>query len=56
MLFFVAVGMLFDPRVLWQQPLQVLGTVGIILIGKSVAAAVLVLALRYPLNTALTWP
>jgi CPA2 family monovalent cation:H+ antiporter-2 len=53
-LFFVAVGMLFDPRVLWQQPLQVLGTVGIILIGKSVAAAVLVLALRYPLNTALT--
>ena len=53
-LFFVAVGMLFDPRVLWQQPLQVLGTVGIILVGKSVAAAVLVLMLRYPLNTALT--
>jgi monovalent cation:H+ antiporter-2, CPA2 family len=53
-LFFVAVGMLFDPRVLWQQPLQVLGTVGIILIGKSVAAAALVLLLRYPLNTALT--
>ncbi|MCZ8235298.1 MAG: cation:proton antiporter [Inhella sp.] len=53
-LFFVAVGMLFDPSVLWEQPLQVLGTVGIILIGKSVAAAVLVLLLRYPLNTALT--
>ena len=53
-LFFVAVGMLFDPRLLWQQPLQVLGTVGIILIGKSVAAAALVLLLRYPLNTALT--
>ena len=53
-LFFVAVGMLFDPRVLWQQPLQVLGTVGVILVGKSVAAAALVLLLRYPLNTALT--
>jgi CPA2 family monovalent cation:H+ antiporter-2 len=53
-LFFVAVGMLFDPSVLWEQPLQVLGTVGIILIGKSVAAAVLVLLLRYPLNAALT--
>jgi CPA2 family monovalent cation:H+ antiporter-2 len=53
-LFFVAVGMLFDPRVLWQQPLQVLGTVGVILLGKSLAAAALVLLLRYPLNTALT--
>jgi len=53
-LFFVSVGMLFDPRVLLERPLQVLAVVGIIVVGKSLAAAALVLALRYPLNTALT--
>ncbi|TBW07550.1 Kef family K(+) transporter [Azotobacter chroococcum] len=52
-LFFVSVGMLFDPRVLVEQPLQVLAVVGIIVVGKSIAAAALVLLLRYPLNTAL---
>jgi monovalent cation:H+ antiporter-2, CPA2 family len=53
-LFFVSVGMLFDPQVLIDQPLRVLGVVAIIVFGKSIAAAVLVLLLRYPLNTALT--
>ncbi len=53
-LFFVAVGMLFDPKVLVDEPLRVLVVVGIIIVGKSLAAALLVLALRYPLNTALT--
>ncbi|MBP6900743.1 MAG: Kef family K(+) transporter [Burkholderiaceae bacterium] len=53
-LFFVAVGMLFDPQVLLQQPLRVLAVVAIVIIGKSIAAAGLVLLLRYPLNTALT--
>ncbi|MEN9457149.1 MAG: hypothetical protein RL210_2668 [Pseudomonadota bacterium] len=53
-LFFVSVGMLFDPQVLLQQPLQVLAVVAIIIVGKSIAAALLVLAFRYPLNTALT--
>ena len=53
-LFFVSVGMLFDPRVLVDQPLQVLAVVGIIVFGKSVAAAALVLLFGYPLNTALT--
>jgi len=53
-LFFVAVGMLFDPAVLMQQPVHVLGVVAIIIVGKSLAAMVLVLAFRYPLNTALT--
>ncbi|MFG6489876.1 cation:proton antiporter [Roseateles sp. BYS78W] len=53
-LFFVAVGMLFDPRILIQQPLAVLATVAVILVGKTVAAGVLVLLLRYPLSTALT--
>jgi len=53
-LFFVAVGMLFDPAVLMEQPVHVLGVVAIIMIGNSIAAMVLVLAFRYPLNTALT--
>jgi len=53
-LFFVSVGMLFDPEVLVRQPLQVLAVVAIIVVGKSLAAFALVLAFRYPLNTALT--
>ena len=53
-LFFVSVGMLFQPAVLVDQPLRVLAVVAIIVLGKSLAAAGLVLALRYPLNTALT--
>lgn len=53
-LFFVSVGMLFNPAVLVERPLHVLGVVGIIIVGKSVAAAALVVAMRYPLNTALT--
>src|SRR5689334_13827311 len=53
-LFFVSVGMLFDPRVLVQQPLRLLAVVAIIILGKSLAAFFLVLLFRYPLNTALT--
>ncbi len=53
-LFFVSVGMLFDPNVLIDQPLRVVATLAIIIIGKSLAAFLLVLAFRYPLNTALT--
>ena len=53
-LFFVSVGMLFDPQVLLREPLHVLAVLAIILLGKSLAAFVLVLAFRYPLNTALT--
>jgi CPA2 family monovalent cation:H+ antiporter-2 len=53
-LFFVSVGMLFDPWVLIERPLQVLAVVGIIILGKTLAAGVLVMAFRYPLNTALT--
>ena len=53
-LFFVSVGMLFDPAIMMQEPLHVLGVVAIIILGKSLAALVLVIALRYPLNTALT--
>lgn len=53
-LFFVAVGMLFDPRILLEQPLHVLAVVGIIMVGKTIAAMALVLFFRYPINTALT--
>lgn len=53
-LFFVSVGMLFNPHIFIEKPLEVLSVVAIIVIGKSIAAAALVLAFRYPLNTALT--
>ena len=51
-LFFVSVGMLFDPMVLLEKPLHVLAVLAIIVIGKSVAAAVLVLMFRYRLGVA----
>ncbi|WP_066152035.1 YbaL family putative K(+) efflux transporter [Hydrogenophaga pseudoflava] len=53
-LFFVSVGMLFEPAVVFQQPVKLLAVVAIVLIGKTVAAVALVLLFRYPLNTALT--
>jgi CPA2 family monovalent cation:H+ antiporter-2 len=53
-LFFVSVGMLFEPHVLVAEPLRVVAVVAIIILGKTVAAVALVLVFRYPLNTALT--
>ncbi len=53
-LFFVAVGMLFDPGILIRQPLQVLAVVLIILVGKSIGAFFIVLLFRYPVQTAFT--
>ena len=53
-LFFVSVGMLFDPQVLVDEPLKVLAVVAIIMVGKTLAAVLLVVAFRYPLNSALT--
>ncbi len=53
-LFFVSVGMLFDPAVIWTQPVKLLVVVAIIMVGKTIAAVALVLLFRYPLNTALT--
>src|SRR5688572_878210 len=52
-LFFVSIGMLFDPTILINEPLHLLGVLAIIMLGNSTAAAILVLLLRYPLNTAL---
>ena len=53
-LFFVSVGMLFEPAILVEKPLSVLVVVAVIVLGKSIAAMMITLALRYPLNTALT--
>lgn len=53
-LFFVSVGMLFEPGILWREPAHLLTVLAIIILGKSLAAFGLVLAFRYPLNTALT--
>ena len=53
-IFFVSVGMLFDPKILWQHPFEVLSVLFVILIGKSIAAFLIVQALGYPVGTALT--
>jgi len=52
-LFFVSVGMLFDPTVLVREPLVVLSVLAIIVVGKSLAAFIIVLGFRHPLRTAL---
>ncbi|AJR24669.1 MULTISPECIES: YbaL family putative K(+) efflux transporter [Sphingobium] len=53
-LFFVSVGMLFNPAVLVEQPLPLLATVAIIIVGKSIAAFAIVRAFGHPGDTALT--
>lgn len=53
-LFFVSVGMLFDPRVVIEQPLPLLATVAIIILGKSIAAFFIVRAFGHQSKTALT--
>jgi CPA2 family monovalent cation:H+ antiporter-2 len=53
-LFFVSVGMLFDPNIVVNSPLTLLATVFIIVIGKSIAAFLIVLAFGHKASTALT--
>ncbi len=53
-LFFVSVGMLFDPRIVVQHPVGVLAVLGIIMFAKSMTAFTLIKVFRYPLNTAMT--
>ncbi|WP_338426801.1 YbaL family putative K(+) efflux transporter [Sphingopyxis kveilinensis] len=53
-LFFVSVGMLFDPKVIVEQPGPVIATVAIIVVGKSLAAFALVRAFGHKSQTALT--
>jgi len=53
-LFFVSVGMLFDPKIVIEQPWAVAATLLIILIGKSLAALAIVRAFGHPMGTAFT--
>jgi len=52
-IFFVSVGMLFDPAILIDDPLAVLATLAIILFGKSLAAFAIIRLFHYPTATAL---
>ncbi len=53
-LFFVSVGMLFDPAFLIEQPLMIAAALGIILVAKPAAALLIVASLGYSVRTALT--
>jgi len=53
-LFFVSVGMLFDPFIVMREPLMVGAVILLVIVGKSLAALGIVMALGYPLSTALT--
>jgi len=53
-LFFVSVGMLFDPSILFRSPMRVVAALAIILVGKSLAAYAIVRLLKQPAKTALT--
>lgn len=52
-LFFVSVGMLFNPAVLIEKPLDVAAIVAIIMVGKTLAALAIVMLFRYTLKTGL---
>jgi CPA2 family monovalent cation:H+ antiporter-2 len=53
-LFFTSVGMLFDPRFIVQEPWLVLAALAIVMIGKPLAALVIVALIGYPARTGLT--
>jgi CPA2 family monovalent cation:H+ antiporter-2 len=53
-LFFVSVGMLFDPTILLRDPLSVIAITLVIVVGKALAAFAIVIAFGYPVATALT--
>lgn len=53
-MFFVSVGMLFDPSVVVERPLELLGVLFVVVVGKSLAAFAIVLAFGYSVRTALT--
>jgi K+:H+ antiporter len=53
-LFFVSVGMLLDPHYFLEQPLMVAATLAVVLVGKPIAAFLVVVALGYPFRSALT--
>jgi CPA2 family monovalent cation:H+ antiporter-2 len=53
-LFLVSVGMLVDPMIVFREPISLLATVLIIVIGKSLAAFLIVRSFGHPMSTALT--
>ncbi len=53
-LFFVSVGMLFDPFSVVRDPWPLIATLLVIIVGKSIAAFLIVVAFRHPVATALT--
>lgn len=53
-IFFVSVGMIFNPAFLIEQPLMVLAAMAIVMIGKPLAALVIVAIMGYSVRTALT--
>jgi CPA2 family monovalent cation:H+ antiporter-2 len=53
-LFFVSVGMLLNPRVMFDNPLLVAGTVAVVMLGKPLVAFVITWAMRYPFATSLS--
>lgn len=53
-LFFVSVGMMFDPAYVTREPWMVLAGLGVILIAKPLAALAIVIVLGHPARTALT--
>jgi len=53
-LFFVSVGMLFDPSIVLREPLALAGALFIVLVGKSVAAFLIVLLFRHPVGVGMT--
>ncbi|MCP1762029.1 YbaL family putative K(+) efflux transporter [Bradyrhizobium japonicum] len=53
-LFFVSVGMMFDPMSVVREPWPLLATLAIIMLGKSLAAFLIVVLFRHPVATALT--
>ncbi|WP_353645400.1 cation:proton antiporter [Mesorhizobium sp. WSM2239] len=52
-LFFVSIGMLFDPTILVEKPLEVLAVVALAALGKPINAFLIILVLRYPVRLAL---
>jgi CPA2 family monovalent cation:H+ antiporter-2 len=53
-LFFTATGMLFNPEAIIQNPYLFIGILAIILVLKPLAAFLIVVAFRYPIQTAVT--
>ena len=53
-IFFVSVGMLFDPWFILEQPMMILAALGIVLVAKPLAALVIVAVLGHSVRTALT--